>query len=359
LHDRLRVAISIGGIGFAILLVLLLRGVMDGTVAKSTTYIDHVGADVVVARSGVTNMALSTSVLAGDVVDRIDDIPGVGTSSGIVRLPAIVTVDGENRPATLIGYDVERRLGGPWKLTDGRNVEVDGEIVLDQVLAGQFGASIGDSVRISEREFRIVGLSGETAAIAGKHVFVTRNAAADLLGAPGLVNFVLVTADGLPADVLASRIEEAVSGTSALSDSEISSNDRDLLGDLFVAPINVMSTIGFLVGLAIIGLTMYTTTADRLRDFGVLKAIGAPAAYLLRTVITQALVLGTGGFVAGLIASIIAGPLIVRLVPDIGVKINAVPALWTLGAVLVMSLLGAVIPVARIAQVDPLVVFRR
>jgi putative ABC transport system permease protein len=120
-----------------------------------------------------------------------------------------------------------------------------------------------------------------------------------------------------------------------------------------------MSTIGFLVGLAIIGLTMYTTTADRLRDFGVLKAIGAPAAYLLRTVITQALVLGTGGFVAGLIASIIAGPLIVRLVPDIGVKINAVPALWTLGAVLVMSLLGAVIPVARIAQVDPLVVFRR
>jgi hypothetical protein len=59
LYDRLRVAISIGAIGFAILLVLLLRGVMDGTVEKSTTYIDNVGADVVVAREGVANMALS------------------------------------------------------------------------------------------------------------------------------------------------------------------------------------------------------------------------------------------------------------------------------------------------------------
>jgi predicted lysophospholipase L1 biosynthesis ABC-type transport system permease subunit len=61
----------------------------------------------------------------------------------------------------------------------------------------------------------------------------------------------------------------------------------------------------------------------------------------------------------GLLAAIAAGPLIVRAVPDIGVTINLMPALWTLGAVIVMSLLGAVIPVARIARVDPLVVFRR
>ena len=47
-HDRVRLAISVGARAFAVLLVLLLRAIMDGTVRKSTSYIDNVGADVFV-----------------------------------------------------------------------------------------------------------------------------------------------------------------------------------------------------------------------------------------------------------------------------------------------------------------------
>ena len=358
-HDRLRVLISVGAIGFAILLVLLLRGVMDGTVAKSTTYIDHVGADVIVAREGVSNMALSASVLSGDVVDEVAVVPGVREASGIVRLPVIVRAGNNKSPATLIGYDLERGFGGPWQLEAGRAAAGDAEIVVDEVLADDVGVGLGDTITVSDQEFVVVGTSGQTAAIAGKHIFVSDAAAAGLLGTPQLLNFVLVKSDGADPDGLAQTIEGSIDGVSAISRRQLSSNDRDLLGDLFIAPINVMVTVGLLVGLAIIGLTMYTTTAERLRDFGVLKAIGAPVSYLLRTVVVQALALGGAGFVAGLLAAMAAGPFIVRAVPDIGITINVVPALWTLGAVIVMSLLGAVVPVARIARVDPLVVFRR
>jgi putative ABC transport system permease protein len=359
LHDRLRVLISIIGIGFAILLVLLLRGIMDGTVIKSTTYIDHIGADVVVAREGVTNMALSSSVITDDVVVQVEAVPGVQTAAGIIRLPAIVSAGGAKRPATLTGYDISKQLGGPWKLTDGANVSADDEAVVDKVLADSLGLGVGGTIEISGSDFTIVGLSGETASIAGKHVFVSDEAAGALLGAPELLNFVLVVSDGTPADELALRIDDAVPGVSTTPRRELSSNDRDMLRDLFIAPINVMATVGFLVGLGIIGLTMYTTTAERLRDFGVRKAIGAPTAYLLRTVIAQALALGVAGFLVGLLAAIVAGPMIVGVVPDIGIKVNLGPALLTLAAVLVMSLIGAIIPVARIARVDPLVVFRR
>lgn len=359
LHDRVRVLISVGGIGFAVLLVLLLRGVLDGTVEKSTTYIDHVGADVVVAREGVTNMALSASILSRDVVEEIEAVDGVGDAAAIARLPAIVSAGGEKMPATLIGYDIERGLGGPWDLAAGRGVESDGETVVDRILAEELGIGLGDRITISDQDFAIVGLSDQTAAIAGKHVFISGSAAAALLGAPDLVNFVLVRADGVPSAELARRIEAAVPGVTATSRQGLSANDRDLLADLFVAPINVMATVGFLVGLAIIGLTMYTTTAERMRDFGVLKAIGAPMTYLLRTVLAQALALGAAGFGAGLGASFVAAPLIVDLVPDIGISVELVPALFTFAAILVMSLVGAVIPVARIATVDPLMVFRR
>ncbi len=359
LHDWLRLGIAVGGVGFAILLVLLLQGVMDGTVAKSTTYIDHVGADVFVARNGVNNMAIASSALPEDVVARVASVDGVGEAAGITRFPVIVHAEGRERPADLVGYDLPAGLGGPWKLAKGGPPASDVEVALDRTLADELGVGVGQRVTISGTDFTVVGLTEETAAIAGKIAFVDRRAAQRLLEIPGIVSFVLVrAAPGFDARQVAATLDERLPEVNAMTREELSQNDRDLLGSLFVAPVNVMATIGFLVGLAIIGLTMYTTTAEQMRDFGVLKAIGAPNAFLFRTVITQAAVLGVAGFVAGLAATWVAGPVVVRLVPDIGVTINAAPAARTFGAVMAMSLIGAVLPVARIVRVDPLMVFR-
>lgn len=359
LHDWLRLGIAIGGVGFAILLVLLLQGVMDGTVAKSTTYIDHVGADVFVARSGVNNMAIASSALPEEVVARIASVEGVQEAAGISRFPVIVRAEKRERPADLVGYDLPAGLGGPWKLAKGRAPASEGEVALDRALADELGVGVGRQVTISGADFTVVGLTEETAAIAGKIAFVDRRAAQRLLELPGIVSFVLVrTAPGFDARQVAAALDERFPEVNAMTRGELSQNDRDLLGSLFVAPVNVMATIGFLVGLAIIGLTMYTTTAERMRDFGVLKAIGAPNAFLFRTVLTQAGVLGVAGFVAGLVAAWVAGPVVVRLVPDIGVTIKAAPAARTFGAVMAMSLVGAVLPVVRVVRVDPLMVFR-
>jgi putative ABC transport system permease protein len=180
-----------------------------------------------------------------------------------------------------------------------------------------------------------------------------------LLAVGDIISFILVRLGaGASTNQVVGAINEEVAEVTAISRGDLSDNDRDLLGSLFIAPINVMSTLGFLVGLAIIGLTMYTTTSERMRDFGVLKAIGAPNLFLVRTVVTLAAVLGTAGFLVGLGASLLAGPFIVSLVPDIGVTIRPQMAVQTLGAVMAMSLIGALLPLIRVARVDPLVVFR-
>jgi len=359
LRDRLRLLISVGGIGFAILLVLLLDGLRVGTVAKSTTYIDHVGADVFVASHGVDNMALAASALPEQTEAEAASVEGVAQAAGIVRIPLIVTVDGEKRPVTLIGYDLTLRLGGPWDLRSGRALQGDGEVVVDDALANDLDLDVGDSLDVAGGSFFIVGTSGQTANIAGKHVFVSRDAAQARFGIPGVVNFVLVQIeDGAAAEEVADALNAALPSATATARDQLSENDRDMLGSLFLPPVTVASTVGFLVGLAIIGLTMYTTTAERIRDFGVLKAMGARNAYLFRTVLTQASVLGFLGFLVGLAVAAAVGPIIERIVPDIGVTIERAAALRTLAAVVIMSLLGAVVPVARIVRVDPLVVFR-
>jgi len=359
LRDWIRLVISIGGIGFAILLVLLLDGIREGTVAKSTTYVDNVGADVFVARQGVTNMALAASAIPEELVGEVAAVDGVQEATGILRIPVIVAVGDVKRPVTLIGYDTAAGLGGPWKLDGGRTVQTAGEAVVDNALAGELGLDEGDTIEILSTDFTVVGRSAETANIAGKHVFIVREALATTLGLTGRVSFILVRVEpGRDAGAVARAINELVPEVTATTRDDLSENDRELLSSLFVAPVNVMSTVGFLVGLAIVGLTMYTTTAERLRDFGVLKAIGAPNWFLFRTVMTQGIVLAFAGFLVGLGASLLTGPVLVSFVPDVGVKIEAASAIRTLGAVLGMSVLGAVLPVARIVRVDPLMVFR-
>jgi putative ABC transport system permease protein len=358
-RDWLRLIISVGGIGFAILLVLLLNGIKEGTVAKSTTYVDHVGADIFVAREGVSNMALAASVLPSEAVSQVAAVPGVQQAAGILRIPVIVSSGDMKRPATLIGYDLATPLGGPWQIDKGRLVQSGSETVVDKALAAELGVGLGEALTISGRDYTVVGLSGQTANIAGKHVFLDEDAMRNLLGIGPIISFVLVKeAPGSDPDQIVAALNAAVPGTTATPREQLSRNDRSLLSSLFIAPINVMSTIGFLVGLAIIGLTMYTTTAERLRDFGVLKAIGARNWFLVRTVLTQAAVLGLAGFAVGLLASELAGVFIVRLVPDIGVTIQPLSALQTLAAVVAMSFVSALLPVVRIMQVDPLMVFR-
>lgn len=360
LNDPVRLVISLGGLAFAVLLVLLLRGIMDGTVEKSTAYVDRAGADVFVARGGVANMALASSSIPDTTVGTLGDVPGVDLASGIVRINVMASANGVPQPAVLIGYDPAVGLGGPWKLAEGRGVEAADDTVLDRLVASQLGVKVGSRVEIAGQSFTVVGLSSETAAIAGKLAFIRLDTAQGIIRAPGFVSFVLLKLhEGTNAQSFAENLQAAQPSLHILTRPELSANDRHVLGDLFVQPINVMSTVGFLVGLAIVGLTMYTTTAERLRDFGVLKAIGASNSYLLRTVVVQALLLGIAGFTLGLAAVRLSGPVIVHFVPDIGVKVEFVPAVQSLLAVLAMSLVGAMLPVARIVRVDPLVVFRR
>ena len=359
LHDRIRFTISVGGMGFAVVLVLLLRGIMDGTVAKSTTYIDRVGADVFVSSAGVRNMSLASSALPEAMAEQARATSGVADAGGIVRMEVMASKGEAARPAVMVGYS-PGHIGGPWKLASGRGVERDGEAVVDSVLAGQLGLSEGGTFGIADSTFTVVGRSTETTAIAGKLVFVSLGDAQATLRMPGLVTFVLLRLQpGEVAEPFVARLAQAAPETTVQTRESLSNNDREVLGGLFIAPVNVMSTAGLLVGLAIVGLTMYTTTTERLRDFGVLKAIGASNAYLFRTVLVQALVLALLSFVAGVAIVLVATPIVERWEPDIGVDVGAAQAGIALAEVLAMSFLGAILPLARILRVDPLEAFRR
>jgi hypothetical protein len=58
---------------------------MDSTVAKSTAYIDHVGADVIVGRVAVTTWRSQPLSSQESAIATLGATPGVAEATGIIR----------------------------------------------------------------------------------------------------------------------------------------------------------------------------------------------------------------------------------------------------------------------------------
>lgn len=361
LHDRIRLAISVGGVAFSILLILILRGILDGTVARTTVYIDRVGADLFITQRGIEHMSLvgSASAIPRQAEARAQQVPGVAVATGIYRFPTVVMVGEHEVAANLVGFDTSSPVGGPWQMAGGTARLSAGGAIIDRVLARSEGLDLGDTITVAGYPLRVEGLSSDTNVLGGHLIFIRREDAAAVLMAPDVLSFVLVKLEaGADPAAVAAALRAALPEQSVLTRADLAANDRDLLSGLFITPVNVMATIGLIVGLLVIGLTTYSAAAERTRDFGVLKAIGARNRYLYGVIIRQALATGLTGFAAGVGLSLAAGPLIEAIAPDLGIRLQPVYALQTLGFALALSLASAVVPVLRLAHVDPKQVFK-
>ena len=109
-------------------------------------------------------------------------------------------------------------------------------------------------------------------------------------------------------------------------------------------------------GFFIIGLTMYSSALDRLKDYGTLKAIGAGNKYISRLILTQALLFSIVGFLIGLL--LLEG--FRRGVERSGLIFSFTPLmLLTMFATIgLISLSGASFALSRIRSVEPATVFR-
>jgi putative ABC transport system permease protein len=111
-----------------------------------------------------------------------------------------------------------------------------------------------------------------------------------------------------------------------------------------------------IAGFFIIGLTMYSSALDRLKDYGTLKAIGAGNKYISRLILTQALLFSIVGFLIGLL--LLEG--FRRGVEKSGLIFSFSPLvlLAMFATIGLISLSGASFALSRIRSVEPATVFR-
>jgi putative ABC transport system permease protein len=359
LRSRVRLLASIGGVALALTLVLALDAIFEGVSRQMTSYIDRSGAAVWVGQSGVRNLHMVASWMPDSVTDDILAVEGVAVAEPILYTTDAISAGDERGWAYVIGLTPSASMGGPWDVVEGAGQPGSGEAVIDRRFAQRAGVGLGDQVTMLGRDFRIAGLTEGTASLVNSVAFVTFDDFAARRGGDPVVSFVLVrTADGASPDAVALAIEARASGVSVQTTEAFAASEKRLGLDMSGDVISIMNIIGFVVGLAVVALTVYVATLALRREYGSLKAFGAPTGYLYRVVLTQAGLSVAIGFVTGIAVTAALSAVIPRTGLNLELAISG-ESLVKVGIVAaVIAALAALLPIRQIAGLDPAVVAR-
>ena len=355
-QDRRRAVLATVGIAASLLLVLLLDGVFAGDIDQSTAYLRSSPADVIVSQQGVRTMHMSESALTPQTVDVARRASGVAWAAGIRFTSTVVRSAGSESFTYVIGYDTATGLGGP-QLVAGRAPGA-GEVVLDRVGADVLGVDVGAHVTVLGQAFVVSGLSSGGTSIINTTTFVPAETFTQQRG--DAVSYVLVGArPDVDADTLARTLAATLPAATVQTRAEFVASEASITRDMSADILWIMSIIGFLIALAVVGLSLYSLTLAKLRDYAVVKALGAQNRRLALTVAAQALWSIGLGLATALVLSWVVGAGIGRLSPVVEVVVEPASVLRAALGALLVGAIGAAIPLRRVARVDPASVFRR
>ena len=357
-EQPLRLAFSTLGVALSVMLILVMWAILQGILGQAGAYVKNTDAQVWVVQKGFTDIAHGFSVVPSSLDAELERIPGVQRANPITGARTEVETSEGKASLGVIGYDTKTGVGGPWSFAGDEAVPEPGQLVVDETFAETAGLEVGDEIATPDRPREIVALSSGTNQFTNQLAFGELGDVQGLVRLRGDVNFFALEADPERADAVRAEIQKRVPGVSAFSKATFVENNEREIKDGFEPILYVMVGIAFFVGLAIVGLTMYTATTEKTREYGVLSAIGADGGALSGVILRQAAITSAIGFALGCALVVPAGSLIGVLAP----KTELEYPLWLFGitavAAVLMALAASYLPIRRLASLDPAAVFR-
>jgi putative ABC transport system permease protein len=357
--EKGRFAFSVLGVAVSSLLLAFVLALYSGWTSNIASYVSDVPADVWVVQEGNESF-FSASFVPNGKLDEIRQLDGVERVDSLLgrTLKISKKAGGERWDSYVVGFDAGG-AGGPEHIKSGRGDPADGEIVIDDVLARTAGIHVGDTVLVGDVPLKVTGISTGGNIVISQLSFVSMAQAEKVVGLPGIRNFVLVTAEEGQAPQVKQRINSgAVEGVHAYESKEFSKLSRKVLERSMLPILTVVLVLVFAVGAVIVGLTIYTATVEKEREFGVMKALGAENRRIASIVVQQSLACGAFGFTIGYAAVLLASSFAQRLVPQFVTAIRWQDALIVFVGVAVMCIIASYLPLQRVMRVDPLRVFK-
>lgn len=363
-QDKLRLAVTLTGVVFAVVLIIIELGLFVGFIQTTSALIDHSQADLWITSSHVPYLELGVPLNERKFY-QVEAVPGVaGADKYIVRYTRWNRLDGGQNQIQIVGFNPDSTWGGPWNVVQGSidDLKTPDAVMVDEVYKNKLGVSrIGEVFEINGHRARVVGFThGIRSFTTSPCVFTSFRNALDY--APlhdNQTTYVLVRVEpGADIEEVRQNIRERVDGVAVLTTKEFSRMTQKYWTFTTGAGIAILlaAVLGVIVGFVVVAQTIYATTMDHIKEFGTLKAMGAPNAYVQKVILIQAGISAAIGYVVGIGVSAV----IVRFGQPAGAPIllNWFMALVTLALTLSMCMGAALISINKVTKLDPATVFK-
>lgn len=355
--EKTRLLISIGGVAFSVMLILIILSLYRGWQIKSTQYIREIDTDLWVAQDGAVDITSSASIIYPEIAEQVRAISGITKADKFLGRPLSFSIKDRDVNAYIVGFDPKDPITGPKNVIAGTDKPDSGEIVIDSVLAKNNNLVIGDLVEIFDRAYKVVGIAEGANMFVFQFSFVNQKDAKTIFNSGELFTYYLLKVSSNQRDRVIDEIN-AIEGISAFSKSEFVEKNKRFIDEVFLPIITVLVLISIFVGTAVIGLTIYTATIEKAREFGVIKALGASNMQVYRIIFEQSIISGVIGYVLGVGLTYF----LLWLIPIYAAAFVTVTLLSDVALVFAISILMSIVasytPVRRIVKIDPALVFK-
>lgn len=366
LHDRVRLAVTLIGILFSIVLVAVQLGLYLGSSEMITANIARSNADLFITTYGAKSFEDGGVLLTDRERHQALATPGVESV-----VPLVVSFAEWRKPSggssrvVLVGSDAEDRGLIPWSLVEGTldDIKAPDAIAIDRSYLGELGVSgIGDSAQAANGRVKIRALTtGIRSFTQSPYAYTTLNRARQLLGVPeDRSTFLLVKlAPGADMAKVQADLAGRLKSADVLTKDEFES--RSLLQWLFRTGAGLAliggAILGSLVGTVIVAQTLYSSTKDHIHEFATLRALGSSKSYIHKVILAQAGLSAVIGYVLGMAIAL----LVLYASRNSSLPLVIIPGLafWLFALTLFMCSISALSAIVKVTKIDPATVFSR
>ena len=363
-HDRVRFAVALLGIQFAVVLMTLQIGFFLKFMTNASVLIDHIEADIWITAKNLKNFDFGLPFSEQKLYEA-RRVPGVlWAEKFLMGFSYWKMPDGGQETIQVIGFDPETRIGAPWDIVEGNLDDVKSftQIFIDEADRERLGfPRVGDEVEIIGHKARIAGITrGAKSFVGSPFVFTSfKNALKLSFIPPGQTVYILVkVAPGYTVEEVKEHLARTLTGVDVYTKREFSWKSRRYWLLVTGAGIALLSTalLGLLVGTVIVGQTIYASTMEHLKEFGTLKALGASNADLYRIILAQALIMAVIGYATGMLLA--RAFLIVARRAGLEAYLPLEVLAGIFGLTLLMCIGASILSIYKVTKLDPALVFR-
>ena len=316
----------------------------------------------------------STSFPAG-ILKEVRAVPGVNLAAGTIFAGGGI-FKGDDQVGSQFAPKFISSVLPPQietlKTVDGHPPTNSQEATLDKAAADDAGLSIGDPVRIAgerrARTYRLVGLTelGGTSFGGASIAQLTLPEAQFITGNVGRFNQISVAINpDVSSEELKQRIEQVVPPTLRVETAEENANrsSDEIHDQLSFLPIflGVFAAVALIVGAFVIFNTFSITVSQRIREYGLLRTLGASRRQVLASVFVEAALIGLVGAVAGVLGGLLFAKGIEAVFDALGIGLPTTALVVATRTVVVSVVVGIVVtmvavlnPALRSTRVPPI-----